>query len=715
MEPLALLVPLGPVVVLGFFYLRRIAEGYGAAQWAWAWAVLFGAGALQSAGGGAPVIAIANVCGALFMPFILAGAIEFRGGTVPRWLVPAGAAFGAARAAFVLGGRPDLSYLIAAPYELALGSAAYLEIARAGAEMPPEPSTRLLGPALFGLASLDVLDVLLRWRGDDLAWVVPVWIMAGFAVVLIQIVAVVDRLRLRERGVRQDRERLAAHLAEEQRSLRAVLESAPVGVFLMDKQWRITMANRLGVAQFELGPPERWQGVEQRVPTFLNRLDDPETFMAALRTLPDDPRAVVHSLEARFKAPDPRVLSIFSSPVLSERGEILGRVFTSRDITAERRLEVELRQAQKMETLGTLAGGIAHDFNNQLTAILGNCRFAEAALPAGHEAGEALRDLADAAEHCAGLTKSLLAFARRTPAQPGSSDVARVAAEAVRMLRSTLPPRIACEVRVAPELRPVLVDAVPFQQILLNLCLNARDAIAGDGAIALEARARTIGAEEAGALGIAARDYVEIAVTDDGAGMDEWTRARVFDPFFTTKPVGAGTGLGLAVVYGLARSHGGWIGVESEPVRGTTFRVLLPVAPALPASQPGEVPEETSGRGELVLVAEDEPAVRRVACAALRRAGYAVLEAADGAEALELLRERGSDVRLAVLDLSMPRVDGLTALADIRVAQPGLRVLLVSGRFPPELTSPPPGVELLAKPFEPRILAGRVRALLDRS
>ena len=715
MEPLALLVPLGPVVVLGFFYLRRIAEGYGAAQWAWAWAVLFGAGALQSAGGGAPVIAIANVCGALFMPFILAGAIEFRGGTVPRWLVPAGAAFGAARAAFVLGGRPDLSYLIAAPYELALGSAAYLEIARAGAEMPPEPSTRLLGPALFGLAALDVLDVLLRWRGDDLAWVVPVWIMAGFAVVLIQIVAVVDRLRLRERGVRQDRERLAAHLAEEQRSLRAVLESAPVGVFLMDKQWRITMANRLGVAQFELGPPERWQGVEQRVPTFLNRLDDPETFMAALRTLPDDPRAVVHSLEARFKAPDPRVLSIFSSPVLSERGEILGRVFTSRDITAERRLEVELRQAQKMETLGTLAGGIAHDFNNQLTAILGNADSPKPRSRRPRGGARRSRDLAAPRSTARGAHAELLAFARRTPAQPrldrrrarrrrGGAHAALdpPAADRVRGARRTRAPAGARRRR-------------PIQQILLNLCLNARDAIAGDGAIALEARARTIGAEEAGALGIAARDYVEHRGHRRRAGMDEWTRARIFDPFFTTKPVGAGTGLGLAVVYGLARSHGGWIGVESEPVRGSTFRVLLPVAPALPASQPGEVPEETSGRGELVLVAEDEPAVRRVACAALRRAGYAVLEAADGAEALELLRERGSDVRLAVLDLSMPRVDGLTALADIRVAQPGLRVLLVSGRFPPELTSPPPGVELLAKPFEPRILAGRVRALLDRS
>jgi PAS domain-containing protein len=317
MEPLALLVPLGPVVVLGFFYLRRIAEGYGAAQWAWAWAALFGAGALQSVGGGAPMIALANVCGALFMPFTLAGAIAYRGGTPPRWLVPAGAAFGFVRAAFVLGGRPDLSYLIAAPYELALGSAAYMEVSRAGSDIPREPSTRLLGPALFGLAALDVVDVMLRWRGDTLDWVVPIWIMAGFAVVLIQIVAVVDRLRLRERGVRKEREHLAGTLVEEQRTLRAVLESAPVGIFLLDRQWRITMANRLGTAQFDLGPPERWAGVSQSRPTFLDRLENSDTFVAAFRAALDDPRAVIDSVEAHFRPPDTRVMSISSTPARS--------------------------------------------------------------------------------------------------------------------------------------------------------------------------------------------------------------------------------------------------------------------------------------------------------------------------------------------------------------------------------------------------------------
>ena len=298
------------------------------------------------------------------------------------------------------------------------------------------------------------------------------------------------------------------------------------------------------------------------------------------------------ALEVRFKPPSERVLSIFSSPVLSEDGVHIGRVFTSRDATAERRLEGELLQAQKMETLGTLAGGIAHDFNNQLTAILGNSRFALDALPEGHEAEAALRDLVHAAEHCAELTGSLLAFARRAPSEPRASDVAEVVGEVERVLRASLPSAVRFEPVLARDLLAAHVDPTRLQQILLNLCLNARDALPRQGSIHLAARNRTLAEPEARELGMAAGACVELEVRDDGVGMDEWTRARAFDPFFTTKPPGAGTGLGLAVVYGLVRGQGGWVGVESEPGRGATFRVLLPVAPQapLPAAPADDTP-----------------------------------------------------------------------------------------------------------------------------
>ena len=714
MDPLWILAPMGPVVVLAFFYLRRIAEEHGAAQWAWAWAFLWGAGTL-SVVEGLPPRAAGHACGALFMPFILAGAIEFRGGRPPRWLLPAAGAFGLLRAGLVLLGRPDLSYLCAAPYELALGSAAFREVRRAPAEFAGAPSHLLLGPALFGLAALDVADVLIRAAGRPIEPLLPIWISAGFATVLIQIVAVVDRLRLRELRGREERERLAAAVEGEHRTLRAVLDAAPVGVFLVDRAWRITLANRLGAAQFELGAPEDWLGrpATDTMGHYMERLEDPEGFFRALRAIAADPRAVENALEVCFLPPDERVLSIFTSPVLSDDGVHLGRVFTSRDATAERRLEGELLQAQKMETLGTLAGGIAHDFNNQLTAILGNARFALDALPEGHEAEAALRDLTRAAEHCAELTGSLLAFARRAPAEPRASDVAEVVGEVERVLRASLPSAVRFERVLARDLRAAHVDPIRLQQILLNLCLNARDALPREGSIRLAVRNHQLRGAEARDLGMAPGACVELEVRDDGVGMDEWTRARAFDPFFTTKPPGVGTGLGLAVVYGLVRGQGGWVGVDSEPGRGARFRVLLPVAPEAPLPAADLAPEAPSANGELVLLAEDEPAVRRVAAGALRRAGYRVLEAADGAEALEHLRAHGARIALAVLDLSMPRMDGLSALGAMRELHPELRALLVSGRFPSELGSPP-GVDLLAKPFEPAKLAARVRALLER-
>jgi signal transduction histidine kinase len=715
MEPLAILIPLGPVVVLGFFYLRRIAEGHGAAQWAWAWLALWMAGALQAIGG-RPAIAVANACGALFMAFILAGTMEFRGRRPPRWLLPACGGFGLLRFALAWSGMPQLSYLVAAPYELLLGAAAYRQVRLAPAEFARQPSHLLLGPALFGLAALDVVDVTLRALGQSVEAVVPVWIAGSFATVLIQIVAVVDRLRLAELRGREERERLSGVIEGERRTLRAVLDAAPVGVFLMDRDWRMQVMNRNGAEQFEIEPPEEWLGRPgvDAVAKWLERVDRPDACFAALRAAALDPTAVLDSLELRFVRPSERVLSIFSSPVRGEDGEYIGRVFTSRDVTAESQLETELRQVHKMETLGTLAGGIAHDFNNQLTAILGNCRFALDALPEDHEAGAALHDLARAAEHCADLTRSLLAFARRAPLEPRASDVVRVVREVERVLRATLPSWVRFELALEPDLQPALVDPTQLQQVLLNLCVNARDALPAEGSILLGVRNRTLGEAEARELGVASHACVELRVCDDGVGMDERTRARAFDPFFTTKPVGSGTGLGLAVVYGLVRGHGGWIGVESEPGRGSTFRVLLPVAAESPRDADLPPDAAPAARGELLLVAEDEAAVRRVACGALRRAGYRVIEAVDGAEALDQLRARGAEIDLAVLDLSMPRLDGLAALREMRRLRPDLRVLLVSGRFPTELGSPPEDAEVLAKPFEPAELAARVRALLDR-
>src|SRR4029453_5124127 len=222
-----------------------------------------------------------------------------------------------------------------------------------------------------------------------------------------------------------------------------------------------------------------------------------------------------------------------------------------------------------------------------------------------------------------------------------------------RVLRATLPKTIRFELAPEPGLRAAHVDPTQLQQTLLHLCVNARDALGTGGSIVLTTRSRTLRAGEAHELGIASGDYVEVAVRDDGAGMDAHLRARVFAPVSTTKPVGEGTGLGLAVVYGLVRGHGGWIGVESEPGLGSTFRMLLPVALEAPAAQALPGRPRAPGRGELVLLAEGGAARRRVVAAGLRRAGYRVLEAADGAEAVARFEERGKEIDVAVLDLSM--------------------------------------------------------------
>jgi CheY-like chemotaxis protein len=366
-----------------------------------------------------------------------------------------------------------------------------------------------------------------------------------------------------------------------------------------------------------------------------------------------------------------------------------------------------------METLGTLAGGVAHDFNNQLTAILGNARLALDSVPDDPELRATLLELERAAEHCAQLTRGLLTFARRAPARQQAIDAERAVFEVVALLRPTLPQSIAIRIEKDPGLLAGLGDPTQIQQILLNLCVNARDAIGEAGQITIEARNRTLRAEDcAGRPNARPGRFLALSVRDDGAGMDARTLARIFDPFFTTKPLGAGTGLGLAIVYGLVRANQGWIEVESEPGRGSLFRVWLPAAEA--EEGPFEAAAGAAARrsgSERVLLAEDEPLVRRVARMALEREGYTVVEACDGQEAVECLRARGPRVDLAILDLSMPRMGGLEALVELRRLAPDLPVILTSGHFSD--AAPSPDADFLPKPYRPDALAERVRALLD--
>ncbi len=366
-----------------------------------------------------------------------------------------------------------------------------------------------------------------------------------------------------------------------------------------------------------------------------------------------------------------------------------------------------VQRAQRIETLGPLASSVAHDFNNQLTAILGNARVLEGWLSSDPAAREALADLESAAEHCTELTRGLLDLARQAPIAPQPVAMDKLVHEVEALLRASLAPDVALRVDVAPGLF-AHTDPAQLRSVLTNLALNARDAVGARGEIEIAVRLAAPDASGAGAA-----SYLEFVVRDTGVGMDTDTLEHVFDPFFTTKPPGQGTGLGLAIVSRIVESHGASTEVESEPFRGTRFRIAWPAAIEAPFdTETGSLP--IAGGHECVLLAEDEPAVRRLARAALERHGYRVLEACDGDEAVALFEQHRDGIDGVVVDLAMPRRNGLDVIAAVRASARRIPVVLMSGQGGLDGdVALPERVIALGKPFRPDELASAVRRALD--
>jgi PAS domain S-box-containing protein len=433
----------------------------------------------------------------------------------------------------------------------------------------------------------------------------------------------------------------------------------------------------------------------------------------------------VRNLEAVFRRKDGSLLSgLMSARLIGLRGEPYLLSIT-RDISDWKRAEEEreglkagLHQAAKMEAIGQLAGGVAHDFNNLLTVILSGAEALEHDLAGGSQAErEIVDEIGAAGRRARDLTRQLLAFARRQVIAPVPLDLNTLVRDSERLLRRVLGEDVALVATLQPALWPVRCDPGQIEQVVLNLAVNARDAMPAGGRLTIETSNYDV-AEMHRALfpGIEPGPYVRLAVHDSGTGMSPEVKGHVFEPFFTTKPVGKGTGLGLATVYGIVNQSGGFIRVESEPGYGTSFEVLFPRIAEVAGPVEPPAPVSTGHGTETVLVVEDDPQVRAVTVRSLRAGGYLVLAASDGREALELGAQAKGLLRLVVTDVVMPGLDGRALADELRRHHPELRVLYVSGHAEEAIVKRgvlDPGIEFLPKPFTASSLLARVRAVLD--
>jgi signal transduction histidine kinase/CheY-like chemotaxis protein len=382
-----------------------------------------------------------------------------------------------------------------------------------------------------------------------------------------------------------------------------------------------------------------------------------------------------------------------------------------RDITDVKALEEQLRQSQKMEAIGRLAGGVAHDFNNLLTVINGYADLLAARIE-GEAELELLHEIRQSGERAAGLTRQLLMFSRRQFAEPQVLDLNEVIAGAQKLIKRLIAEDVILNTQLADDLPPIRADHGQLEQLLVNLSVNARDAMPEGGELRITSR-RVVTRSSAAAP---KRDYVELTVSDTGIGIANDIKDRIFEPFFTTKPPGHGTGLGLSVVFGVVKSCDGFIQVESAPGRGTMFRMFFPVAPETAGARTTLTPADTMPRGtETLLLVEDEERVRALASRVLRACGYHLLEAADGRQALQIARDYSAPIDLAIVDVVMPHIGGRELAERLARVRPDTAVLFVSGYTDDEVLKRGVSADVfLQKPFTPTALAVRVRNVLDR-
>ncbi len=512
-----------------------------------------------------------------------------------------------------------------------------------------------------------------------------------------------------------EKQRLARALRESEERYRLLIDSIGDAVFLLDLEGRVVFANRRAVDLS--GYPEA------------DLLGRPLLALLA----PEGARAVEAPLAAAnvgtgvLPVHDVRLLrqdgrSLWVDVTVSgvvKGGRLVGRLGVMHDITEKKRLEDQLRHSQKLEAVGRLAGGVAHDFNNLLAVIMGYSDLIRVNARKSDRLARDIEEIRRASERGASLTQQLLAFSRGQLLQPQVVEVNALVGAMADMLRRVIGEDIELELRLDPAAGCVTGDAGQLEQVVLNLVLNARDAMARGGRLTLEtARADLDARYVEHHPGASAGPHVRLTVRDTGCGMPPEVMAHLFEPFFTTKEPGRGTGLGLSTVYGIVKQHGGHVEVDSQPGQGSTFRVHLPRVDAEPEPQRPAVTGKARPRGtETVLVVEDEDALRDLIGRILGHSGYTILPAGDGEEALALAVKHPEPIQLLVTDLVMPRMGGFELAARVRGAHPETRVLYLSGYSTETLEERADvGADavLLQKPFTPDALLRTVREVLDR-
>jgi len=535
------------------------------------------------------------------------------------------------------------------------------------------------------------------------------------------IIAEIESVRCildRTAAARQEAE---STLRESEQQFRLVVENAPEGIFIQT-EGQFAYLNRAATGLFGAQQPSELIGIP-----IIDRVhpDFHQIISERIRQLNQEKKIVPRLYGIRFLRLDNTLVTVETSAVPFEHGGKSGALVFVRDLTEslqaevrQKELEGQLNQAQKMEAVGRLAGGVAHDYNNMLSVIVGYAELSLEEIATDNPLHEYIHAIHDAAIRSTDITRQLLAFARKQTIAPVALDLNKTVESMLRMLGRLIGEDIDLAWRPGSELWPVKMDPSQVDQMLANLCVNARDALHGVGHVTIETGTATFDAAYcADHLGFIPGDYVLLAVSDDGCGMDRATVAKIFEPFFTTKDVGQDTGLGLSTVYGIVKQNNGFINVYSEPGKGTTFKIYLarhsdPVVES-PKADSFSI---THGHGETILIVEDEISILELAKRILEGLGYTVLIARLPSQALECIKEHSGEIHLLITDVVMPEMNGKELSDRLRTVCPTLRTLFMSGYTANVIAHRgvlDQGVQFMPKPFSKESMAQKVREALD--